>query len=101
MSDPKSTVRYLGYSSLPDGGRRFDFSFALGSAKATMVTIDASIAFFQGSERISIQEATGICYETLKFHIQTHEGNPPERFDLTAADITQHRKSGKDAVGRR
>jgi len=30
MSDHKSTVRYLEYRSLPDGGREFDFSFGAG-----------------------------------------------------------------------
>jgi hypothetical protein len=101
MNGNKSTLRYLGYRTLPDGGREFDFSFALGSEKATMVTIDAPIAFFQGPDQIAIQEAAGICYETLKFRLQTHETNPPARFDLTAADVAQHRRSQKHPTGRR
>jgi hypothetical protein len=92
MNDHKSTIRYLGYRSLPDGGRGFDFSFALGSAKATLIMIDAPIVFFQGPDQIAIQEAAGICYETLKFRVQTHEAGPPDRFDLTAADVAQHRR---------
>jgi len=101
MNDHKSTVRYLGYRTLPDGGREFDFSFALGSAKAAIVTIDASIAFFRGPDQIAIQEAAGICYETLKFRLQAHDTSPPDRFDLTAADVAQHRRSRKDTAGRR
>jgi hypothetical protein len=102
MTDNKSTIRgYVGYRSLPDGGREFEFSFALGSAKATMVTIDAPTAFFQGPDHIAIQEAAGICYETLKFRLQTYEANPPARFDLTATDVAQYRRSRKDPVGRR
>jgi hypothetical protein len=96
-----SSVRYLGYRTLPDGGREFDFSFALGSAKATVVTIDAPIGFFRGPDQIAIQEAAGICYETLKFRLQTDQASPPEHFDLTAADIAQHRRSRKDPAGRR
>jgi hypothetical protein len=92
MTDNKSTIRYLGYRSLPDGGRGFDFSYALGSAKATMVTVDMSVLFFQGPDQIAIQEAAGICYETLKFRAQTHEATPPDRFDVTAADVALHRK---------
>jgi hypothetical protein len=99
MTD-KSTIRYLGYRSLPDGGREFDFSCAHGSAKSTIVTIDASIAFFRGPDQIAIQEAAGICYETLKFRLQSVEANPPDRFDLTAADVAQHRRSRKEP-GRR
>ena len=101
MNDHKSTIRFLGYRSLPDGGRRFDFSFALGNASASTVTIDAPIAFFRGPDQIAIQEAAGICYETLKSRAQLSEENPPDRFDLTAADIAQHRRSRKDVAGRR
>jgi hypothetical protein len=101
MNDHKSTIRYIGYRSLPDGGRGFDFSFALGYAKATMVTIDAPISFFRGPGHIAIQEAASICYETLKFRAQTNETIPPERFDLTPADVAQHRRAGKDSAKRR
>jgi hypothetical protein len=86
---------------MPDGGREFDFSFSLGAAKATVVTIDASIAFFRGPDQIALQEAAGICYETLKCRFQTDQASPPEHFDLTAADIAQHRRSRKDPAGRR
>src|SRR2546426_2142575 len=101
MNDSKSTVRYLGCRSLPDGGRGFDFSFAHGSAKPTMITIEAPIAFFQGPDRIAIQEALGICYETLKFRIQTDPVSPPDHFNLTSADVAQHRKIAKPPGSRR
>jgi hypothetical protein len=99
MNDQQSTIRYLGHRSLPDGGRGFDFSFALGSAKATLVTIDAAIAFFRGPDQIALQEAAGICYETLKCRAQSDGVAPPDRFNLTAADIAQHRR--RDRAGRR
>jgi hypothetical protein len=101
MNGPKSTIRYLGYRTLPDGGREFDFSFEIGSAQAAIVTIDAPITFFRGPDQIAIQEAAGICYETLRFRLQASEASPPGRFDLTAADVAQHRRSGKDRAGRR
>jgi hypothetical protein len=101
VNDHKSTVRYLGYRSSPDGGREFDFSFAVGSAKTTLVTIDASIGFFRGPGQIAIQEAAGICYETLKVRLLANEASLPNRFDLTAADVAQHRRSRKDPAGRR
>ena len=101
MNDNKTTSRYVGYRSLPDGGREFEFSFALGREKAAMVMIDAPIGFFQGPNQIAIQEAAGICYETLKFRLQTHEASPPDRFDLTAADVAQHRRPRKEPAGRR
>lgn len=101
MNDHKSTIRYLGYRTLPDGGRGFDFSFALGAAKATTVTIDARLGFFQGPDQIAIQEAAGICYETLKFRVETQAVSPPDRFDLTPSDVAQHRRSRKVSGSRR
>ena len=101
MNDHKSTVvRYLGYRSLPDGGREFDFSSGLAATELTIFTIDAPIAFFRGPDSITIQEATGICYETLKFRLQASEVSPPDRFDLTTADVAQHRQSHKGPAGR-
>ena len=95
MTDSKSTVRYLGYRSLRDGGRGFDFSCAVGAASPTVVTIEASSALFQGPERIALQEAVGICYETMKRRFQTDPASPSDRFDLTSVDVAQHRKATK------
>jgi hypothetical protein len=92
MSDSKLIVRYLGHRSLENGGRGFDFSCASGSEAPTMITVEAAMALFQGPDRIAIQEAAGICYETLKCRIQLAPASTPDRFDLTAADIAQHRK---------
>lgn len=91
MSD-KSTVRYIGYRSLNGGGRGFDFSCALGATKPTMITIEAASAFFQGPDRIALQEAAGICYETLKSRLRIDPTCTAGQFDLTSADIAQHRK---------
>jgi hypothetical protein len=100
MSDHKSTIRYVGYRSLRDGGREFDFSFALGGAKATIVKIDVPIAFFRRPDQIAVQEAAGTCYEGLQFRLQTHETSPPDRFDVTAANVAQYRRSRKDPARR-
>ena len=100
MSDPKSTVRYLGYRSLRNGGRGFDFSCALGTAKPTLISIDASSAFFQGPDRIALQEAAGICYETVKSHLQTNPTDTFGRLDLTPADVAQHRRVTKSPGSR-
>jgi hypothetical protein len=101
MSDPKSTVRYLGYRSLNDGGRGFDFSCALGAAEPTVITIDASSTLFRGPDRIAIQEAVGICFETAKSYLQTNPSRLAARLDLTPADIAQHRRVVKSAGSRR
>jgi len=102
MNELKSTIRYLGYRSLPDGGREFDFTCAFGKEKSTRVIVDAPVAFFQGPDQIAIQEAAGICYETLKFRFHAEATTiAPERVDLTAADVARHRPPRKDSAGRR
>jgi hypothetical protein len=92
MHDSKAIVRYLGHRSMENGGRGFDFSCASGSETPTMVTVEASITLFQGPDRIAIQEAAGICYETLKCRIEIAPMSTPDRFDLTVVDVAQHRK---------
>ncbi len=92
MNDSKAVIRYLGHRSLENGGRRFDFSCVCGSATPTMITVEASITLFQGPDRIAIQEAAAICYETLKCRMQVTPASAPDRYDLTAADVAQHRK---------
>jgi hypothetical protein len=101
MSDPKSTVRYLGYRSLNNGGRGFDFSCAIGTSTPTVITIEAPSAFFQGPDRIALQEAAGICYETVKCHLRTNHSCTFDRLDLTPADVAQHRRVTKSSGIRR
>jgi hypothetical protein len=95
MSECKSTVRYVGYRSLSRGGRGFDFSCGLGAAKPSVITIEAASRFFQGPDRIALQDAAGICYETLKCRLQTAPTYTSDRFDLTSADVAPHRKIAK------
>jgi hypothetical protein len=84
------SIRYIGHRSLPGGGRSLDFSYGLGS-DAKMIAVEVPLSFLEGPHRIAIQEASSICYETLKFRLQTDAAAPPDRFGLTAADIAQHR----------
>jgi hypothetical protein len=91
----KGALRYVGYRTLTDGGRGFDFSFAATGGQTTMFTIDAHIDLFRGPDRIAIQEGAGICYETLRVLVETDSDSPPPRFRLTSADVAQHRRLTK------
>jgi len=84
------SIRYIGYTSLPEGGRSLDFSYGLGG-DAKNVAVEVPLSFLEGPQRISIQETSSICYETLKARLQYDIGTAPARFGLTAADIAQHR----------
>ena len=66
-----------------------------------MISIDASSAFFEGPGRIALQEAAAICYETLKHRLEADPNYTFDSFDLTSADVAQHRKLPKTAAQRR
>jgi hypothetical protein len=100
MKDPKSTVRYLGCEVLSDGSRRLDFSFAGPDSETQFISVKAAMTLFSGPDHLSIQECTGICYETLKYRIVGEPGSHPASIKLTSEDIAQHRKPTKTA-GRR
>jgi hypothetical protein len=100
MKDPKSSVRYLGTEVLSDGSRRLDFSFAGPDAALQFISVKAPMDLFSGPDHLSIQECTGICYETLKSRIVGEPGAAPPSIKLTSDDIAQHRKPTKTA-GRR
>jgi hypothetical protein len=91
----KATIRYLGYQTLADGGRGFDFSCALNGGQASTITIEAPRKLFVGPDRIAIQEGAGICYETLRARLNTDSEIPDQRFSLNPTDVAQHRKTSK------
>ena len=96
----KVTVRYLGYRTLADGGRAFDFSVALIGEETKLIAIEASADLFRGPDRIAIQEGAGICYETLRSRIDANSTIPDPAFSLNSVDVAQHRKTTKP-IGRR
>ena len=92
MTD-KTTIRYIGYRTLADGGRGFDFSIGVTGQDTSIITIQASPDVFRGPDRIAIQEGAGICYETLRSRVETDSAIPPRGFSLDSADVARHRKS--------
>jgi hypothetical protein len=96
----KATVRYLGYRTLADGGRGFNFSVAFNGEETRLITVEASADLFRGPDRIAIQEGAGICYETVRSRIETDPAIPAHAFILNSADVAQHRRTTKPA-GRR
>ncbi len=100
MKDLKSVIRYIGYRSGANGGRRFDFAVSQDLAITTTITIEATPDLFLGPDRIALQEASAICYETLKSRMRNVSGCPPQQFDLTATDVVQHRKPQKSRMGK-
>jgi hypothetical protein len=99
MKDPKTTLRYMGFRTLPSGARCLDFSFAVSQTDRQQITVEATEDLFSGPERMALQECAGICYETLKYRVIGCFVTVPSTISLTSADVSQHRKHEK-AAGR-
>jgi hypothetical protein len=100
MKDPKITVRYLGFYTLTDGGRGFDFSFSGPDLSQHLISVEAPHDLFAGPDHMFIQECPSICYETLKCYLAGCSAMVPVSISLTPADVAQYRKPRK-SVGHR
>lgn len=101
MKDPKSTIRYLGFQALSDGGRRFDFSFTRPDASLQSISVKAASELFFGPNHMAIQECAAICLATLKTRVLGTAVTVPASIKLTSEDVAQHRKPGKTSGRRR
>src|SRR5262245_27882489 len=90
--DSKQNIRYLGFETTPDGGRRFDFSITATGHASTRVTLDIPGQAYTGDNRITYQESAKICYEKLRVLLES-----PDRLaealqiDLTREEIARVR----------
>jgi hypothetical protein len=91
MKESKQNIRYLGFQSAEDGGRRFDFSITATGEAATPVSLVIPALMFTGADRISYQESAKICYEKLRVLLETQKIQTPLRIRLTGDDIAQFR----------
>ena len=91
MKVSKQNIRYLGFQSTEDGGRRFDFSITATGEGATPVSLIIPPVMFTGTDRISYQESAKICYEKLRFLLEDGKIQKPLRIRMTGDDIAQFR----------
>ena len=95
MLDRKRDVRYIGFESINDGGRRFDFYVKTTDQEQVMVSVDIPGILFAGTGRIMVQEAASICCAKIKELCGEDGGNLPARLLLTGHDISQLRELPK------
>jgi hypothetical protein len=91
MKDPKQNIRYLGFESIEDGARRFDFAITGTGEEARRVSLVIPALMFTGANRISFQESAKICYEKLRVLLEREKLEAPVRIPLTGDDIAQFR----------
>src|SRR3989442_7999475 len=87
--DAKRNIRYLGFESIEDGARRFDFAITEAGQQATRVSLVIPALMFTGSNRITFQESAKICYEKLRVLLELERIDAQIR--LTGDDIAQFR----------
>jgi hypothetical protein len=89
----KQNIRYVGFESTDDGGRRFDFSVSPPNEVPALISIDVSAAYFTGSSRILVQEAPSICFLKVKELCEVGlQRGEPIRVSLSGTDIGQYRE---------
>jgi hypothetical protein len=91
QKDQKRNIRYLGFESIEDGARRFDFAITETGQEATRVSLVIPALMFTGANRISFQESAKICYEKLRVLLEREKIEAPLRIRLTGDDIAQFR----------
>jgi hypothetical protein len=93
--EPRQNIRYLGFETTPDGGRRFDFSITAQGQNSFRVTLDIPGLAFTGQNRISYQESAKICYEKLRGMLGSDSAASdaaiPVHISITREDIARFR----------
>ena len=91
MKDAKQNIRYLGFESIEDGARCFDFAITAAGQEATRVSLVIPALMFTGADKITFQESAKICYEKLRVLLEREKIETPVRIRLTGDDIAQFR----------
>jgi hypothetical protein len=96
-SPSKYNIRYLGFESMPDGGRRLDFSITTSGEPPRRTSFEVPAGAFSGTNRVTFQETAALCYEKLRDAIDHDEFLTAQHFKLTQADIETFRPRGRRA----
>ena len=97
----KYNIRYVGFESLADGGRRLDYAITAQGAPARSASIHIPAAAFSGPDRVTFQESATIGCEKIRRELET-QAEPPASMAMTlsAEDIEQFRPRRR-AAGKR
>ena len=93
MKGNKPTIRYLGFKSVPGGGRQLQFAVDEYAAPTITLVITIPDALFTGPQGISFQDAALICRTKLREDVEAgviHTSS--EKIQLTTIDVAQYRE---------
>ena len=89
----KTTIRYLRFRPAEDGGRIFDFWISESERPDREISVEIPITFFEGQNRIHLQEGVGISYAKIKHFLEIGESSEtPLMLSLNATDLALHRE---------
>src|SRR5688572_24328448 len=88
----KYNIRYVGFESLADGGRRLDYAITTPGAPARSASIQIPATAFSGPNRVTFQESATIGCEKIRHELEA-QAEPPALMTMTvsADDIEQFR----------
>ena len=98
----KTNLRYTGFRPADDGGRVFEFSVSATGQVTFLIAIEIPKAFFEGSNRMQLQDGVGVSYAKLK-HLLTLEtaGDIPQPLCFTDTDLARYRQVPMASKSRR
>jgi len=89
----KTTIRYLRFHSSGDGGRVFDFCISESERPDRPMSVTIPVTFFEGDNRIHLQEGVGISYSKVKHFLEFSESSDgTQRICIDATDLALHRE---------
>jgi len=89
----KTTIRYVRFRASEEGGRIYDFWITESDRPDWEVSVEIPAIFFEGLNRIQLQEGVGISYAKIKHFLESTESlATPLTLCLNAADLALHRE---------
>ena len=88
----KYNIRYVGFESLSDAGRRLEYVITSKEEPTRTALVEIPATAFNGPNRVTFQESAAICYEKLRREIGRDLADRGTiTFVLTTADIEELR----------
>ncbi|HET9217533.1 MAG TPA: hypothetical protein VFR18_11165 [Terriglobia bacterium] len=98
----KTTIRYLRFRPARDGGRIFDFCVSENERPDRPMSVEIPVTFFEGENRIHLQEGVGISYAKLKHFVEFAESSEgPRTIRIDARDLSLLRQAAPSITKRR
>jgi hypothetical protein len=101
-SGSKYNIRYVGFESLSDAGRRLEYVITSKEEPTRTALVEIPATAFSGPNRVTFQESAAICYEKLRREIGVDlEDHGALTFVLSTTDIQELRPRRRGGTGKK